>query len=131
MLSGKKLRMTWRACPSVGLEESKIKYGNKRVRLDGCTFDSKEESKYSRLLKLRLRASKISDIRVHSVYKLEFNNVGLTTYEADFTFKENGTTRVIDVKGVRTTAFIIKKRLMPVLLSIHVEEIPLRKRKGE
>jgi hypothetical protein len=130
LLRGKKLSVTERPCKSVGFEQKRSKYGNVIVKFDGYTFDSIGEMKHYKMLKNRLRANEISNLRVHPVYKLEINGIEVTTYEPDFVYDEQGETKVEDVKGFRTKEFIIKKRLMLALLGIDVREIPLREKKS-
>ena len=45
------------------------------------------------------------------------------TYRADFVYTENGKTGVEDTKGVRTTDYIIKRKLMLYVHKIRIKEI--------
>lgn len=45
------------------------------------------------------------------------------TYRADFVFFEDGSRRVVDIKGHKTQLYELKKRLMQHVHGIEVEEI--------
>jgi len=94
------------------------KYHNRSVVIDGLSFDSRAEAARWCELRLMERAGEISDLQVHPVYTLAegFRNRsgqwrGPITYEADFAYVEGGQQVVEDVKGVRTAAFQIKRKL--------------------
>src|SRR5690625_1523531 len=85
------------------------KYRNRRVKLDGHTFDSKAEARYYSQLKLRKRAGDIKDFKLQPRYRLQdgFDKNGVRhrpiDYVADFEVHHNdGSVEVIDVKGVQT-----------------------------
>lgn len=108
----------------------KNKFGNKKVRVDGMTFDSKKE--YARWCDLQLlqRAGKISDLQrqllfpLHdNVYDEEGNKIfGKIGYRADFVYLENGKLVVEDVKGYRTPEYLHKKRDMYEKYGILIRE---------
>lgn len=93
------------------------KYRNKKVIVDDYIFDSIQESKRYKELKLLLRAGKIQDLKLQPHFLLQdsFKKNGKTyrkiEYIADFKYKENGKTIVEDVKGIQTDVFKIKHKL--------------------
>ena len=96
----------------------KSKYNNKKTIVDGITFDSKKEAEYYCNLKTLKRAGEIKDFGLQERYELQptFKKNGTThrsiTYVADFVIVNlDGTTEVIDVKGVETQVFKIKQKL--------------------
>lgn len=91
------------------------KYGNKRVREDGHTFDSKAEHAEYLRLKLLQRAGQISELHVHTRFPLDVNGRRIGTYTDDFDFRENGRLVISDVKGVATDAYKMKRELMLAL----------------
>lgn len=121
------------------------KYGNKKITVDGVTFDSKKE--YLRWCELRLleRAGQIADLQRQVKYELipaqyeEFERYSTKTgkrlkngtrcvekecsYIADFVYKQDGQTVVEDTKGVRTEAYIIKRKLMLHIHGIKIREV--------
>ena len=96
----------------------KSKYNNQKTMVDGIKFDSKKEAEYYCQLKLLKQAGKIKDYRLQPRYELQpaFKKNGkkyrAITYIADFAIINNdGTTEVVDIKGVETQVFKIKKKL--------------------
>lgn len=93
------------------------KYRNKKVIVDDYIFDSIQESKRYKELKLLLRAGQIKDLELQPHFLLQegFKKNGKTyrkiEYIADFKYIENGKTIVEDVKGLQTDVFKIKHKL--------------------
>jgi hypothetical protein len=102
----------------------KSKYGNKKVVVDGIRFDSKREAAYYGELKMREKAGEVSAVELQKPFPLLGHQGELmTTYKADFVFWDNQEERyrVIDVKGVETKEFRLKRKMMRGLLGIEVE----------
>lgn len=96
----------------------KNKYNNQKTTIDGITFDSKKEADYYCQLKLLKQSGGIKDFGLQQRYELlpTFKKNGTTyraiSYIADFVIEYNdGTTEVVDIKGVETKDFKIKKKL--------------------
>ncbi len=94
------------------------KYGNKKVVVDGHTFDSKAEAKYYQQLKRLQQANQIESFKLQPRYLLQegFKKNGKTYraihYKADFeVHKIDGTVEIIDIKGAITKEFSIKRKL--------------------
>ncbi len=94
------------------------KYGNKKVVVDGHTFDSKAEAKYYQQLKRLQQANQIESFKLQPRYLLQegFKKNGKTYraihYKADFeVHKLDGTVEIIDIKGAITKEFSIKRKL--------------------
>ena len=82
----------------------KNKYNNKKTIINGIKFDSLAEADYY----LYLKSSSIEIIEMQpKVYLTEAKIL----YKPDFLIKENGKLIYIDVKGVVTPVFAIKRRL--------------------
>jgi len=91
----------------------KPKYNNKRVRVDGILFDSQKEADYYSELKLQLRAGVIKGFCRQPEFILVdgFADKKPVIYKADFiVFKQDGTAEIIDVKGMETEIFKLKKK---------------------
>jgi hypothetical protein len=95
------------------------KYGNKKVEVDGSTFDSKAEARRYEQLKLMLRAGAISELQLQPKYELQpayrdrtGKHQRAITYSADFAYVENGGVVVEDVKGMETEVFKIKAKMV-------------------
>lgn len=109
------------------------KYHNKKVFLDGITFDSvKEARRYSELILLE-KAGKISNLQRQWKYVLipsQYAEVDgkrkcierECTYVADFVYLQDGEIIVEDTKGFRTPEYKIKRKLMLFLKGIRIKE---------
>lgn len=102
------------------------KFNNKKVEIDGMTFDSGREAKRYQELRMLEAAGVISDLRLQVCYELAPSVVirgrrkPPLRYFADFTYQDNGNLVVEDSKGNRDTSYIIKRHLM---MSVHGIEI--------
>ena len=122
------------------------KYGNRKITVDGVTFDSKKEAARYRELKLLERAGKISFLELQAKYVLipaqrapssdtykRGPNKGKPkpgkllekecSYIADFSYLRDGRFVVEDTKGVRTEVYKIKRKLMLERYGIQISEI--------
>lgn len=105
---------------------TKNKYGAKKVILpDGQKFDSKKE--YHRWCELKLleRAGVISNLRRQVKFELipKQDGESACNYVADFVYtEEDGKTVVEDCKGVRTDAYIIKRKLFQWRYDMKIKE---------
>lgn len=127
-----------------------MKYGNKKVVVDGIEFDSKKEAQRYCELKLMQRAGVISELQLQKDFELipaqyeSFERYGKNgqrlrdgrrcvekscIYKADFAYMKDGQLVVEDVKGYRDpqsagyAKFVIKRKLMLHLFGIRVIEI--------
>jgi len=94
------------------------KYKNKRVIVDGITFDSKMESDYYNHLKQLQKQGLVSEFLLQKEYILldgynkEGKKIRPIKYKADFEVHfADGLIEVIDVKGFLTADFKLKKKL--------------------
>lgn len=95
------------------------------------TFDSKREADYFADLKLRRLAGEIADLELQKSYALIAHApcgpaVIIGYYEADFVFEEVGPprqSRVIDVKGMKTQVYALKKKIVEACHGITIEEV--------
>lgn len=93
------------------------KYKNQKVVIDGIKFDSKLEAKHYLRLSSLQDAGKISNLTMQPKFLLQksFKSSQGTHraihYVADFQYLENGETVVVDVKGMQTDVYKIKKKL--------------------
>jgi len=101
------------------------KYGSKRCVVQGEAFDSKSEAKRWLELKDMERRGLITGLLRQVEYRLEIRGILITRYYADFVYRTiNGREIVEDVKSKATItpAYIIKRKLMKVLLNIDIRE---------
>ena len=98
------------------------KYGAIRTKVDGIMFDSKKEAGRYVYLKGLQTAGEITDLECHPPYDLFIEEHKVCRYVADFKYRDsNGVEHVEDVKGVITSVFRLKAKLMKILLNIEVE----------
>lgn len=83
------------------------KYGAVAVEHDGIRFDSKAEGRYYEQLKLRVRAGEV----LWFLRQTPIHLPGGTKLVVDFLeFHADGSAHFVDVKGMETEAFKIKRR---------------------
>lgn len=107
------------------------KYRNKRRTVDGITFDSIKEANHYSELKLLEKAGELWDLELQPRFPIKINGELICTYVADFKytclFKAGGrasiTDKIVDVKGVRTREYKLKKRLMKAVYGIDIVEV--------
>jgi hypothetical protein len=117
------------------------KFHSHKVIVDGITFDSKKE--YRRFCELSAleKAGKIQNLERQVKFTLiptqrEPDTIGSRggvkvgkllerelAYFADFMYMEDGKWIVEDVKGLRTTDYIIKRKLMLYIHKIRIREV--------
>lgn len=107
-----------------------MKYGNRKVWVDGLLFDSVKEARRWRELCFLEQCGEISDLRRQVPFTLipaqrEGKRVieRAVTYRADFVYTENGETVVEDTKGFRTKDYILRRKLMLWVHKIKIKEI--------
>lgn len=108
-----------------------MKYHNKKVIIDNIKFDSKREAGYYCTLKFLKSAGTVVDFKMQVKYLLipSQKRDGKVlerpcTYKADFVVTyRNGITEVVDVKGMRTEVYKIKRKLMLQVHNIEIKEM--------
>lgn len=107
------------------------KYSNRKIEVDGIVFDSKKEAKVYSELKCLLNANEIKKFERQVTFTLipsqKINGKIVerpVQYKADFVVHHNdGETAVIDAKGMRTPAYVIKRKLMLQIHGIRINEV--------
>lgn len=101
------------------------KYKNRKTVVDGITFDSQKEAARWQELRLLERGGLITDLRLQVPFELIPKQPGerAVNYIADFVYTENGETVVEDAKGVRTQAYVLKRKLMLERHGIRIREV--------
>lgn len=106
------------------------KYGNRKITVNGITFDSLREYARWQELKWLQRAGHITDLERQVKYELipaQRINGKLVeravSYIADFVYKEKGQTVVEDAKGAKTKEYILKRKMMLYFHNIRIKEV--------
>jgi hypothetical protein len=122
---------------------NKPKYKNRKVNIDGMEFDSMKEYWRFAELKQMQAEGKITDLERQVKYILlpaqrEPDTIGKrggvkkgkllereVAYYADFVYRlaDTGTLIVEDTKGMRTTEYIIKRKMMLYFHKIRIKEL--------
>ena len=96
----------------------KRKYNNRKIEIDGYTFDSRLEADFYLRLKPLVKIGKIKELKIHPRYLLQegFTKNGKhyqpIYYIADFeALYDDGTVVIYDTKGMRTEVYKIKRKL--------------------
>lgn len=99
---------------------TKSKYSNKKVLIDGITFDSMKEANRYRELKLLEKVGEISNLVLQPVYVLlesfeyKGEKIRAIKYIGDFEYIEvkTGNKVLEDTKGFKTKDYLIKVKLL-------------------
>jgi hypothetical protein len=108
-------------------QDRRSKYGNLKTEYKGYVYMSKKEAEYAMKLDFLMKASKISE-RVVSYekqvpFQIIMNDIKICKYLADFkVFYADGRVEIIDVKGVRTQTYTLKKKLVEAQYGIKIIE---------
>ena len=113
-----------------------MKYGNKKIDVDGIQFDSKKEARRYCELKMMQHAGQIEGLELQKEFELIPTQridgkvvERACKYKADFTYTQDGQQVVEDVKGYRDpksagyAKFVIKRKLMLHKYGIRIIEI--------
>ncbi len=90
---------------------------------NGALYHSKREAQFAAELDIQAMVGQIAGYRRQVPYELVVNGTQICRYVADFVVTKDGLESVIDVKGVETEAFRLKKRLMLACHGIEVEVV--------
>ena len=97
------------------------KYNNIKTVVDGIKFDSKREAYYYLYYK-RLQETKIiSNLKLQTPIKFDIDGKHIFTYKADFEYEDEYGHHYIDVKGVETPVFRLRKKLIEAKYKIIIE----------
>lgn len=106
------------------------KYGAQKTMYNGELYDSKKEADYARRLQYLKHAKELKDrvvqIERQVPYSITVGKRGkvVATYFADFRVTYGDLRQeVIDVKGVRTAVYILKKKLVEEIYQISIKEV--------
>jgi hypothetical protein len=105
---------------ATGKTSAPSKYRNQRCEVDGFKFDSKREGEYYKELKLRVKAGEVRWF----IRQAPFDLPGERRYFADFLeVHADGSVHVVDVKGVETEVWKIKRDLFRERYGFDVEVV--------
>lgn len=98
------------------------KYHAIKTTVDGITFASKREAFYYQYYKKLEQAKEIFYLHLQVPYIFRLDGKKIFKYVADFEYTDkDGKKHVIDVKGVETPVFRLKKKLIEAYYKIEIE----------
>lgn len=96
------------------------KFNAQRTEALGRKYDSKKEARYAQQLELRRRSGEV----LFWLEQVPLRLPGNTKYVVDFQiFWASGEVSFVDVKGMQTEVFKLKKRQVEALYPIEVEVV--------
>lgn len=96
------------------------KFRNVRCEVDGITFASKAEAAYYSRLKLRVQSGEV----LYFLQQVPVRLPGGIKYVVDFQeFHADGSAHYVDVKGMETAMFKLKRRQVEALYPIKIETV--------
>ncbi len=96
------------------------KFHAKPTELDGIIFPSKKEAKYYSELKLRQKSGEV----LFFLRQTPFHLPGGVKYVCDFTeFLSDGSVQFVDVKGMKTDMYVVKKKIVEAIFPIEITEV--------
>lgn len=104
------------------------KYRNVQTEYNGIKYMSKKEADYAAQLDWQRKAKnpkeKVIEVEVQVPFQIILNNIKICKYLADFKVKyADGHEEIIDVKGVRTDVYRLKKKLVEAQYGIKIIEV--------
>ena len=102
------------------------KYRNRRVYVDGQTFDSKKECDRWRYLCKAQQAGEIKNLKRQGKFKFNVFGHHICDFVADFVYERNRAQVVEDVKSPATRknrAYRIKAKLMRAVFGVEILEV--------
>lgn len=100
----------------------KSKYKNKATQCDGFTFDSIVERDYYVHLKAQQKNNSVAMFLRQVPFHIVCNDESVCKYVCDFqVFYTDGLVEFVDVKGVETDIFKIKKKLVEAQYPLEIK----------
>lgn len=109
-------------------QDHRSKYGNLKTEYNGTIFHSKKEADFAKELDWRKREKRpekrVERYEMQVPFQITMNGVKIARYLADFkVFYVDGHVEIIDVKGVRTNIYTLKKKLVEAQYGIKIIEV--------
>lgn len=98
------------------------KYKAVKTIVDGFTFASKREAHYYRIYSALENAGVIKNLKMQTSLPFMLEEKKIFTYKPDFEYDDSdGKHHYIDVKGIETPVFRLKKKLIEAQYKIEIE----------
>lgn len=98
------------------------KYKAVKTIVDGFTFASKREAHYYRIYSAMENAGIIKNLKMQTSLPFIFEGRKIFAYKPDFEYDDSdGVHHYVDVKGIETPVFRLKKKLIEAQYKIKIE----------
>lgn len=107
-------------------EKRKSKYGVSPVSErthEGTVYMSKAEMQYRKYLDTKVLAKEVLSYKEQVPFQVVVNEKNICVYKLDFEVKYTDRIEYVDVKGVKTALYSLKKKLVEALFGIKITEI--------
>lgn len=109
-------------------QDHRSKYGNLKTEYNGTVFHSKKEAEYAKTLdwmkKITTPSDRVLRYDMQVPFQIIMNGIKIAKYIADFkVFYADGSEEIIDVKGVRTNIYVLKKKLVEAQYGVKIIEV--------
>lgn len=101
----------------------KSKYHAIKTTINGITFASKREAYYYQIYSRLQELGQIKNLQMQTSIPFLINGKKMFTYKPDFEFDDDKGHHIIDVKGVLTPVFKLKKKLIEAQYNIEIEVV--------
>ena len=98
-----------------------MKYRNKITYIDGLRFDSRKEAMHYVYLRELEKRGTINNLQLQTKMPFIIDGKKIFTYKPDFEYDDDFGHHIIDVKGVETTTFRLKKKLIEAQYKCEIE----------
>lgn len=100
------------------------KYRNIKTTYNGIKFDSKKEANYCFELDMRKKAGEVISYEMQVPFQVVLNEKKICKYILDFmVLLKDGSIEYVDVKGMKTTVYRIKKKLVEAQFNLKIKEV--------
>lgn len=99
------------------------KYKNVKCEYDGKKFDSLKEMRHYAYLKSLEKRGVITDLQLQTKLDFKIDGKKIFTYKPDFEYNDEFGHHIVDVKGVKTPVFKLKKKLIEAQYNTEIEII--------
>lgn len=124
--NGKGIALPVPVLASLSDTPTRSKYRNRKVEVEGFTFDSKKEANRWLDLREEQRAGRITELRRQVGFPIVVNGEPICEYVADLVYLRAGVRVVEDCKSKVTRkipVYVVKKKLMRACYGIEIVEV--------
>ena len=101
----------------------KSKYRAIKTTIDGITFASKREAYYYQIYSRLQELGQIKNLQMQTSIPFLINGKKMFIYNPDFEFDDDKGHHIVDVKGIETSTFRLKKKLIEAQYGIEIEVV--------